>query len=485
MINKALNKYKNLPVQVRASFWFLVCAILQRGIHVITTPIFTRLFNTAEYGQYNVFASWLSIIAVFITLNLYAGVYTQGLVKFESRRSEYSSAFQGLCLTLVLAWTLIYLLFYEFWNNIFSLTMVQMLAMIITIWTSAVFAFWSVEQRVDFRYRSLVMVTLAVSVATPVVCIIFVLNADDKVTARILGTALVGLIAYTWFFFSQMRSGKKFCSLKIWKYALCYNLPLIPHYLSSSILNSADRIMIQDMVGEAEAGIYSLAYSVSLVMLLFNQALMQTIEPWLYKKINARQIEGIAKVAYPAFLIIAGVNILLIAFAPEIVAFFAPAAYYDAIWIIPPVAMSAYFMFAYTFFAVFEFYFEKTKYITFATLTGAVANVSLNYIFIKLFGYYAAGYTTLVCYMIFAILHYCFMKKICRDYLNDAKAYDTRILLGITAGFMLIGFLYLFTYHNAAIRYSMTFIILAGLFMQRNVIIGNSKRLMSLKNERI
>ena len=75
-----LIKYENLPVQMRASVWFLLCGFLQRGISVITTPIFTRIMTTTEYGQYNVFSSWMSIITCFVSLNLYGGVYAQGLV---------------------------------------------------------------------------------------------------------------------------------------------------------------------------------------------------------------------------------------------------------------------------------------------------------------------------------------------------------------------------------------------------------------------
>ena len=73
--------------------------------------------------------------------------------------------------------------------------------------------------------------------------------------------------------------------------------------------------------------------------------------------------------------------------------------------------MGVYFMFAYTFFAVIEFYFEKKKYVTYATMSGAVLNIILNYICIKLFGYMAAGYTTLVCYMLYTVAHYCLHKK--------------------------------------------------------------------------
>ena len=141
MFEKVAERYREMPVQIKASFWFLLCSFLQKGISVITTPIFTRLLSTAEYGQYNVFNSWLSIATIFITLNLSYGVYTQGLIKFEDERNVFSSSLQGLTLMLVIGWTIIYALFHEFWNQLFSLTTIQMLLMLTMIWTTAVFGF--------------------------------------------------------------------------------------------------------------------------------------------------------------------------------------------------------------------------------------------------------------------------------------------------------------------------------------------------------
>lgn len=479
-----LKKYKNLPIQVRASAWFLICAFLQKGISAITTPIFTRLLTAAEYGQYSVFNSWMNIITVFVTLNLSSGVFTQGLVKFEENRKRFISSFQGLCLTLVLIWTAVYLLFRHFWNCMFELTTVQMLAMLLMIWTSTAVSFWSVEQRVDCRYRRLVLVTALMSIAKPVIGIILVVHAADKVTARILGLALVQLMAGVGCFCVQWCRGKIFCDPKIWKYALLFNVPLIPHYLSATVLNSADRIMIGNMVGEDAAGIYSLAYSVSLIMTMFNTALLQTIEPWLYQKIKAKQMKALSGVAYPAFLLIAGINLVLIAFAPEVVSVFAPAEYYDAVWIIPPVAMSGYFTFAYSFFASFEFYYEKTGYISAATMVGAVLNLILNYVFIRIFGYYAAGYTTLLCYILYAMFHYWFMIRVCREHLEGIKVYDIKILLGITVLFMTVGFLFLFTYQNIIFRYAIIGILAVCLIAVRKKIVDAVKKILVLRSRK-
>ena len=38
------DKYIEMSAPVKAAFWFTVCSFVQRGISMLTTPIFTRLF---------------------------------------------------------------------------------------------------------------------------------------------------------------------------------------------------------------------------------------------------------------------------------------------------------------------------------------------------------------------------------------------------------------------------------------------------------
>ena len=470
-----------MPVQIRASFWFLIASILQKGISVITTPIFTRLLSTSEYGQFSVFVSWENILKVIVILSLPWGVYEQGIVKFEESRKTFTSSLLGLGSALVLAWTGIYLLFRGSWNNLLGLTTPQMIAMLLMIWTSAGFNFWAIQQRVQYKYRALALLTVLTSIAKPTVGIILVLTCSDKVTARIIGLAAVELVIYLSVIAKQFAEGKQFFSAEIWKYGLWFNIPLIPHYLSQTVLNSADRIMIKKMVGASEAGIYSLAYSISLIMTLVNTALLQTVGPWVYQRIKAKEFSRISKIAYPVLVGVAAVNLILIAFAPEAVRIFAPAKYYPAIWVIPPVAMSVYFMFMYSLFANIEFYYEKTKMISAATMVGAGLNLILNYIFIRQFGYYAAGYTTLFCYILYALMHYLFMRSIMKDYENGTKVYSVRVLLGITVAFIIAGFLLMLTYNYPIVRYSCIAVGIVIIVIMRKRIMNLIKTMVEMR----
>lgn len=480
-IHALYEKYKLFPVQVKASFWFLICSFLQRAISMITTPIFTRLLSPFEYGQLGVFTSWYGIISVIITLSLFSGVHTQGLVKFNEESSKWSSSLQGLTFALSAFWLIVYVIFHSYLNHLIGLSTIQMTAMLIMIWTSAVFNLWANEQRVNFQYRALIIITILVSIAKPTLGILLVLNSNDKVTARILGLVGVELVCFTWMFFIQTKKGGCFFSKEFWMYALRFNLPLIPHYLSQTVLNSADRIMIRNLVGESEAGIYNLAYSVASIMILFNTALSQTITPWMYQKIKERKEKDIARIAYVTMPLIAFVNLALILFAPEVVAVFAPESYNEAIRVIPPVAMSVFFMYCYDMFAKFAFYYEKTSFIMGASIVGAVLNIFLNRIFIRCFGYIAAGYTTLACFMIYSAGHYYFMNKVCAEYCGGVKPYKTKIIMVISLAFMASGFLIFATYDYPLLRYGIVFIVAMILVLKRNIIYDMIQNLIHLR----
>lgn len=60
-INKILKKYNSIPIAAKATIWFMICSVVQKCISLITTPVFTRLMTTEQYGQFSVYNSWLQI----------------------------------------------------------------------------------------------------------------------------------------------------------------------------------------------------------------------------------------------------------------------------------------------------------------------------------------------------------------------------------------------------------------------------------------
>ncbi len=480
MFKETMEKYKKIPLPVKASLWFFICSFMQKGISACTTPIFTRLLSTKEYGLYSVYLSWADFLSIVITFGISSSVYQKKLVELGEGKEQdrLTSALQGLATATAAVSFLLYLCFHTWINGLFGLPTELVIAIYVSVLATTAFGFWSMRQRNDYRYRKLVMMTVFTSVMKPLSGIFAIkMFPGYKVEARIFSLVAIEVIAYSYLYWKQFRAGRKFFIKKYWKYALAYVLPLLPHYISQRILSQSDIIMIKNMAGAGESGIYSLAHSLGWMMLMFVNAMDHTMAPWTYKKIKDKNYDRIQKMMVYPLLFMALVCLLFILVVPELIYIFAPPEYHQAIWILPAFIMSTFFMLLYTLFIYLEYYFEKTKYIMLATMICAVLNIFLNYICISLVGYLAAGYTSLLCYMFYAFFHYCVYKKVCRDDLHRKELYHKKAFLLITLLFMGLGFSIMIFYNNLIIRYIIAFLLVLSLILHRRKIAGILKNL--------
>lgn len=468
-MNKLIVKYKTLSAPVKASLWFTICSVLQKGITLMSTPIFTRLLTTEQYGVYSVYQSWYSIISIFATLNLSAGVLFNGLTKFKDDRDRLISSFMGLSSTVTFGLFLIYICALDFWNNLFNMSTLFMSAMFIELLVVPAYAFWAVKQRYDYKYKTIIILTLLVALGSPVLGIISVLATEYKAEARVLSYVSIQIIQGLFFYIYNMSKGKKFYVKEYWKYALKFNLPLIPHYLSMTLLNQADRIMIANMIGKDAAAIYSVAYQISMMMTIVTNAINNSFVPYTYKQMKERKYGDLKRVSNLLIIMIGIACIIAMIFGPEVIRFFAAKEYYNAIWIIPPVAASVYFIFLYSLFANIEFYYEKTKYVMIASCGGAVINIILNFILIPIFGYFAAGYTTLFCYILFSFAHFYFYIKILRG--KQVEEIYNRKFIILFSSVLIIAMLCIpLLYTHMIIRYTLVVGIIFACFKNRKML---------------
>ena len=428
-IKFVIDKYRGINVQAKASMWYTLCNILQKGISFLVVPIYVRMLTTAEYGRYAVFQSWRDILVIFATLNLYCGVFTKAMVDHEDDRDRYTSCMQGLSTLITGAFLALYAVKHQFWNSIFDLDTITMLLMFGYFICYPALSFWSVRQRVEYKYVSMVVVTLVIAVVTPIVSILLLVFTDLRELAVMWGYLIVQILFGGFFYIYHFIKSKVICVWEYWKHAIKFNIPLIPHYLSIIVLGQADRIMIEELSGEDEAGIYSLAYQVSMIMNLFVSAVNGSLVPWTYENLKKKNYGAIASLGTKLCAVMGVLTLLVTMVAPEIIWVLGSDKYVEAKWIVPIVALSVFFTFCYNLFSTVEFYFGETRFVMVASSIGAVLNIVLNAIFIPLYGYMAAGYTTLVCYIVFALAHYIFMRIICKKEVGNAKVYDVKSMV--------------------------------------------------------
>lgn len=476
-----LSVYQQASIQVKAAGWFVICNIFQRGIQFIVTPIYTRLLTAGGYGEYSIFITWVNIFAVFATLNLSGGVYYNGIAKYGRDVRKFSLSLQLLGNICTIFTLICVTAAYGRIQGILGLKYEYILLMFTVLFFQPALLMWMSEQRLVFSYRAMVSVTLCSSVMIPAIGIVLIKVFGLGATGAIFGYAatncIIGMIFYIRNLFGQRRGVASF-----WKQALIFSIPLVPHYLAQIVLGQSDRIMLNYYEGDSQAGIYTLAYQVGMVLTIVVNGISDSFTPWLYLKIKNRDYCKIQKITFMLVFFYSVLAVPMILLAPEIVWILGTQEYYQAIYVIPPVIISTLMNVAYSMFGTILFYYEKTKLVSFASFFGALSNIILNALFIPKFGLYAAGYTTLISSIIMMVcngifMYHCLIENSLPTDLFGLKKLG--ILLFIMAVFSVLSIL---IYQFIWIRYGIILLCIVAALRKRRAIAGWVTQLKLLKD---
>ena len=192
MLKKALKVYTDLPVMAKAALWFTVCSFAQQGISIITTPIYTRLLSTEDYGVWTIYQTWQSLLSVFVTLNLAGGGFNNAMLKFKDDQNGYVSSMTGLAFTLTAFWLVVFLIGKDIFTSLIGLPTIYLLVMFAEMFFRMVFSLWAGQQRFNYLYKPLLLVTLVSTILPQVISAIAVYWSTNQGRRRRLfrGTIL-------------------------------------------------------------------------------------------------------------------------------------------------------------------------------------------------------------------------------------------------------------------------------------------------------
>ncbi|WP_297571159.1 polysaccharide biosynthesis C-terminal domain-containing protein, partial [uncultured Anaerovibrio sp.] len=154
-----------------------------------------------------------------------------------------------------------------------------------------------------------------------------------------------------------------------------------------------------------------------------------------------------------------------------------PNKYSEGIYVVPPVASSIVFLMMYSFFSIPEFFYNANKFSSVASTISAIINIGLNYVGIIMFGYIAAGYTTMLCYMLLAVGHFLYAKKIVTQ--RGLPFFDDKQTYGIMALMVVITIVSSILYRFVVIRGCIIAVLIIGLIVKRRNIINLIKNIKS------
>lgn len=440
--NENSNKLNKLAL--KAGVFYIIGQLFIRGITFLTTPIYTRLLSTAQYGEIRVYESWLLIMVPVMSLCLWRSV-DRAKYDMGEKYNEYVSAVQTLSYISIAGFFALCMIFRGAVQKFSGMTDVMFFMSFLYVFGYTSILFMQRREKQMMRYKASIFITTVTIVPATVLSILLIYWGrvqgyfDRLVELRVWGfyvpQVVGGLIVAVLLWWQ----GKKFIQKEYWKYAVKYSLPLIPEALSIQIMNQADKIMIQFLVGYEYTGIFALGTTISFIIWIVEDSVWNAFLPWMYEKISRGEDGDIEK---PWTILMHGFGIMswfLVALAPEIVAILGSKEYRMAVFLIAPMVTGTLLRFYSYIYTAIQNYYKKTAYVAAGTIVTMIVNIILNYICILQFGYMAAAYTTAVSYLMLLLLQGYLEKKVTGRWVISLKKSTFISVIYFTANIVTMG----------------------------------------------
>lgn len=445
---------------VKSSIWYTIANVSIRAVAIITTPIYTGMLTTADYGKANTYNSWIDVFNVFACLCV---VYSIGRAKldFKDKFDEYMSALQGLSSSFGLILLILAFIFREALSGWIHYEVPLAVGLFAYLCVSPSVEYMMQKTRYEYRYKENILISVITCVGQVALSIsLMLLFNDQRYIGKILGvmipTAIMGIVFYIRF----IVRGKVFYNREYWIYALKIGLPMIPHGLAMILLAQMDRIMIKDIIGDDQAGLYAFGYSFATLLMIFTNAIGQAWLPWFNETLHAGGRERIRSIQKKLVILGCFLSFCFIVAAPEALMLLAisNSSYWVAKYVVPPVVLGTLAQYFYTNYVNFEIYLKKTPVIAVGSCAAALINYVLNMAFIPRYGYLAAAYTTLASYLVLMLMHYITVRFILRE-----KLYSDWFMFAAMAVMIVLGFVFMSMYTDglrfALYRYGLAVVL--------------------------
>ena len=380
--------------------------IISKLIPLIMVPIVTRIMPTTDYygisDLSNTVVQFGSAIAI---MGMYDAMYRMFFEKDneEYKRSVCSTALVFTCFTSLVVFIMMVILkdviAQYFFSNRHYAYVVYLSAMATLV--GATNSIISAPTRMQNK-RKVFLVTNTVSPLLSYSISIPMLFAGHYVIALPLAAVISGVTMEATFGVMNRDWFKpRLFDKKLLKQLIVIAIPLLPNFLIYWVFNSCDKVMITNMIGIGDAGIYSvgskLGHASQLIYTAFaggwQYFAFSTMREDNQVESNSRIFEylGIISFVVTSFICAWSFGIFKLLFKPDYLSGYIVAPYL----FLAPLLQMLFQVAANQFLVV-----KKTWPNLFILLTGAVLNIIFNYFLIPVLGIEGASIATLIGYVV-------------------------------------------------------------------------------------
>ena len=392
--------------------------ICTKFISFLMMPLYTSLLTTGEYGVVDMIATYTSLIAMGLNMQLEQGVFRY-LVEARGnpqKQNEYISGAFFLTISAIVVFVLIATPTLSLAGYAYTKYLV------ISVAANILSALLLQIPRGIGDNKAYAGISCISGVAHVLLNVLFVAVAkwgvDGMLQASILSHIItICLIVY------QARIWERATLKSLQRGSLqelmAYSLPLVPYVFTWWIISASDRTIINFTIGVSFNGIYAVANkfasTYTLASNIFQLAWTESASESVSEKDRNVFYQ---KVFDNAVKFYSSCCMGIIALMPFVFPVLVSDSFGDAYDYIPVLLIAALAHAVVAFYGSIYFAFKKTKKIISSTLLAAGLNIVINLTMISRIGLYAAALSTLISYCVILVIRYMEMKKIANITIN-------------------------------------------------------------------
>lgn len=392
--------------------------IINASIPFMLLPILTTFLSPSDYGV-------LSLIQVLVAISLpLVMLNSGGLVKIEfSKLShfELQSLVSSIIYIPIFSLILLELLFYLFSEYISLkfpipndfLFIIPVLVFVQAIPTIVMSIFQAKKQPLNYgKYKiSLTILNLSLSI---ILIVTFSLSWQGRLYGILLSYFIFSIIALV--LLIKLDLLRFYFDFDIFKKALMFGVPFIPHAIASVLLSMSGRIFLASHLGTDAVGIYSVAFQVSSATLIVFTSINQAWSPILYEKLNnnpsmENKIE-IVKLTYKTMLAMFVFYLSFISLSPHFLVFIINEKFMEAKELLPLISTAFLLQGFYFMIVNYIIYTKKTYILSLLTTFCSIVSLILSYYLIDRFGLFGSAYSLITTWLVFLVIAWCVSNKI-------------------------------------------------------------------------
>jgi O-antigen/teichoic acid export membrane protein len=391
-----------------ASVYFLGTVLVQ-GLGIISLPVMTYFLSTEEYGITNVYLSYALMASILLSLNLEWAISRYFLEPDADKKGFFTTIIVAVTVIFLLTGAIVFYFSNEL-GRIMNLPPKLISWLLLYTYSNIVWFAYAQVRIVEKKSKEMTIVQVLIQYSKFgfTVLGIWYLSSLGKEAymGKIIGEFLINAVAAL-FLFYILRNYFDFSRIK-WsylRYAINYSLPLVPYAFGGQILSYFDQWYINSELGNEQAGLYSFAYKIGLLMYGLMMALQYASLVQYTKWMDEENYEEISRQAYSIHKLTLLAGLFLILFSVDLGTLLSAKASFREALTIVPIIVGSYIIFGVASLYTRVFNYKKINiYLTVIFLLVAFLNMYLNILYIPIYGYEAAAYTTLVSYAVLAFL---------------------------------------------------------------------------------